>query len=79
MGRTTISIAHRLSTVRDSHKLIVLDNGEVLESGTHLELVAREDGAYSQLLRAQYLSSAKSGGIENCAVAEERAYRSAGN
>ena len=51
-GRTTIVIAHRLSTVRDAHRIVVLDRGHVAEQGTHLELIAR-NGPYAQLIGAQ--------------------------
>ncbi|MBN9107609.1 MAG: ABC transporter ATP-binding protein [Pseudonocardia sp.] len=47
-GRTTITIAHRLSTVRDADRIAVLDHGRVVESGTHAELLARE-GRYAAL------------------------------
>ena len=47
-GRTTIAIAHRLSTVRDADQIVVLDNGEVVERGTHDELIVA-GGRYSTL------------------------------
>ncbi|WP_163509407.1 ABC transporter ATP-binding protein [Fodinicola acaciae] len=50
-GRTIITIAHRLSTVRDADRIIVLHNGDIIESGTHDELVAR-NGRYSALVGA---------------------------
>ena len=48
-GRTTITIAHRLSTVRDADQIVVLDRGEIVERGTHEELLERA-GAYSALV-----------------------------
>jgi hypothetical protein len=50
--RTTIAIAHRLSTLRDAHRLFVLEQGKNVETGTHEELVAKE-GAYFKLLKIQ--------------------------
>ena len=47
-GRTTITVAHRLSTVRDADRIAVLDHGRVVESGTHDGLVARS-GRYAAL------------------------------
>jgi ATP-binding cassette subfamily B protein len=47
-GRTTLTIAHRLSTVRDADQIVVLDHGRVAESGTHASLLAR-DGRYAAL------------------------------
>ncbi|MDR0577438.1 MAG: ATP-binding cassette domain-containing protein [Candidatus Accumulibacter sp.] len=51
-GRTTIAIAHRLSTLRDANRLVVLDRGGVVEIGGHDELMARE-GHYYRLYQAQ--------------------------
>ena len=52
-GRTTLVIAHRLSTVRYAHRICVLSKGSVIEEGTHDELVAKSDSAYAQLVRRQ--------------------------
>lgn len=51
-NRTAIIIAHRLSTVRSANKIVVLNNGEVVEEGTHKELI-EENGLYSLLYRSQ--------------------------
>ena len=55
--RTTIVIAHRLSTVRDADLIVVVDSGRVIESGTHHELLAR-GGLYAQLVSRQLASAA---------------------
>ncbi|MFB6305426.1 MAG: ABC transporter ATP-binding protein, partial [Flavobacteriales bacterium] len=52
-GRTSIIIAHRLSTIQRADKIIVLDNGEVLESGTHDELM-QNGGMYKNLFELQF-------------------------
>ena len=51
-NRTTLIIAHRLSTVRNADKIIVLDQGNIVEQGSHLELM-ETDGAYSNLVQLQ--------------------------
>ena len=52
-GRTTFVIAHRLSTIRSADQILVLDDGEIVECGTHPELIALE-GLYRRLYEKQY-------------------------
>ena len=52
-GRTTVAIAHRLSTVKNADKLVVLDGGQIAEEGTHDELLEREGGIYRKLVEMQ--------------------------
>lgn len=51
--RTVIIIAHRLSAVRDAHRIAVMDRGQIVEQGTHSELLALQAGHYSRLHRLQ--------------------------
>ena len=55
-GRTSIVVAHRLSTIRKANRIIVLGKGEILEMGTHADLIAK-NGHYAQLCRAQFPES----------------------
>ena len=54
-GRTSIVIAHRLSTVRVHDRILVFDRGRVVEEGTHEELVRRQGGTYRRLFERQAL------------------------
>jgi ATP-binding cassette subfamily C protein CydCD len=55
-GRTTLVIAHRLSTVRDADHIVVLDHGQVVEQGSHAGLLA-QNGLYAQLIGAQLIGA----------------------
>jgi ATP-binding cassette subfamily B multidrug efflux pump len=65
-GRTALVIAHRLSTIQKADRIIVLDRGEIKETGTHDELL-RQNGYYAQLYRMQYATS------EQVAISNEQA------
>lgn len=60
-ARTTLIVAHRLSTITHADQIIVLKNGEIAERGTHDELMANSDGVYAQLYNIQHLSPVESG------------------
>ena len=52
-GRTTLVIAHRLSTVRQVDRILVFDNGRIVEEGSHETLLEIDGGYYSRLYRTQ--------------------------
>src|ERR1700733_11483748 len=54
-GRTTITVAHRLSTIKDANCIYVMGDGALIESGTHDELLSDPEGAYAKLVNAQKL------------------------
>ncbi|CAF3850394.1 unnamed protein product [Rotaria sp. Silwood1] len=54
-NRTTIVIAHRLTTIRNAHQIYVLDNGSVIEQGTHETLMAKEGGKYQVMVKRQQM------------------------
>ncbi|MFY0713037.1 ABC transporter ATP-binding protein [Seonamhaeicola sp. NFXS20] len=57
-GRTSIVIAHRLATIKKADKIIVMDGGEIVEQGTHTELLKKENGYYKNLYEVQFLQEA---------------------
>ena len=58
-NKTVFVIAHRLSTIRNADKIVVINEGEIMEIGSHEELMAVENGVYKALYNAQFKSSAK--------------------
>ena len=53
-GRTSFIIAHRLSTIKDADKILVMVGGDIVEQGTHDELMQVDDGFYRKLYNAQF-------------------------
>ena len=64
-GRTTFAIAHRLSTLQNADRLVVLDDGEIAEMGSHKELLAKPDGIYRNLVEIQDLLSGNTSQTES--------------
>ncbi len=62
-GRTSLVIAHRLSTVREADEILVIDEGRVVERGPHADLLA-EDGLYAELYRTQFARQSEASGAE---------------
>lgn len=53
-GRTTLVVAHRLSTIKNADEIYVIEDGQIIEHGPHNELLKDDNGAYSQLYKAQF-------------------------
>lgn len=60
-GRTSIVIAHRLATIINADKIIVMDNGKIVEQGSHSELINRETGYYKNLYDSQFAVESEEG------------------
>lgn len=54
-GRTSIVIAHRLATIKRAHQILVMDAGQIVEQGTHSELLKKEQGFYKNLYEVQFM------------------------
>lgn len=59
IGRTSIVIAHRLSTIRNADEILVLEQGYIVERGSHADLLAR-NGRYAELYRTQFQDDSRS-------------------
>ena len=56
-GRTVLIIAHRLSAVRDADRILVMERGQIVEDGSHEELLQNKDGIYTHLNQLQFKNS----------------------
>ncbi|KAJ2366956.1 hypothetical protein IW150_005800, partial [Coemansia sp. RSA 2607] len=77
-NRTTITVAHRLSTIRDADVIYVVAQGGVLEYGNHEQLLAKQ-GAYAKLVEAQHLRQSLERGVQGSEPASETASDDEGN
>jgi subfamily B ATP-binding cassette protein MsbA len=55
-GRTSIVIAHRLATIKKASKILVMEAGKIVETGTHKELLKKQDGFYRNLYEVQFMT-----------------------
>lgn len=60
MDRTTVIIAHRLSTIKNANTIVVMKDGQVVETGSHDELIQHQNGLYNSLIHLQHMHSASS-------------------
>ena len=67
INRTSLVIAHRLSTIRDADRILVVDKGRIVESGSHEELIRNTEGIYYNLSKLQFelTDSSKKEFLEN--------------
>lgn len=63
VGRTTVVVAHRLSTVRNADVIAVIQEGKIVETGSHLELISKQNSAYSSLIQLEAATSYPSIGV----------------
>ena len=54
-GRTTIVVAHRLSTIKNADEILVVSNGRIIESGSHDTLIKKRNGIYKKLYNSQFI------------------------
>jgi len=58
-GKTSIIIAHRLATIKNADRILVMDRGKIIEEGTHEELLKVKGGNYSKLYEVQFADKAR--------------------
>jgi ABC-type multidrug transport system fused ATPase/permease subunit len=71
-GRTSVTIAHRLSTAESADEVVVIDRGRVVQRGSHAELLRDPDGVYAGLHRSWVAQQAPVGGASSRAPATNR-------